>query len=318
MTIKPLALGLSLLSAAVSAPAFACSSCGCNLTSDWLSQGLVAQPGTTFQFRYDFVPQTELRAGTSRLDAAAIPLPAAREIERSTYNHYATLTLDHAFDPAWAVNIQVPFDDRPHRTVAAGDVDESYSRTQGLGDVRATVRFQGFGGAGITGVQFGLKLPTGQFHQRFRSGPAAGDEVDRGLQPGTGTVDALLGAYHFGPLAGAFDYVVQVQGEIPLNSREDYRPGLAGTASAGIHYTGWRGFTPQLQLNFRAAEKDHGANADRPNSGGEQLYLAPGFTAALGPRLSAFGFAQVPLYQRVNGYQLAPGYTLSIGFQYRL
>ena len=318
MKSRPLAIGLALLSTAVSGPAVACSSCGCNLTSDWLSQGLVAQPGTTIQFRYDYVPQTELRSGTGRIDRSAIPLPAGREIEHSTYNHYATLTLDHAIDATWAFNIQVPFDYRPHRTIAAGDVDQSYSRTQGLGDIRATVRFQGFGGAGITGVQFGLKLPTGQFHQRFRSGPAAGEEVDRGLQPGSGTVDAILGAYHFGRLAGAFDYVLQVQGEVPLNSRDAYRPGVAGTASAGIHYTGWRGFTPQLQLNFRAAARDHGANADRPNSGGEQLYLAPGFSASLGSRLSAFGFAQVPLYQRVNGYQLAPRYTLSVGLQYRL
>ena len=82
MKTKPLVIGLSLLSDTASAPAFACSSCGCNLTSDWLSQGLVAQPGTTFQFRYDYVPQTELRTGSRQVDRSAIPLPTGREIER--------------------------------------------------------------------------------------------------------------------------------------------------------------------------------------------------------------------------------------------
>jgi hypothetical protein len=252
------------------------------------------------------------------VDRSAIALPTDREIEHSTYNHYATLTLDHVATPLWGFNLQVPFSYRPHRTIAEGTTDESYSRTNRLGDIRASARFQGFGGPGITGVQFGVKLPTGQFHQKFRSGPSAGEEVDRGLQPGTGTVDAILGAYHYGKLAGAFDYMLQAQGEIPLNHRDNYRPGLAGTFSAGIHYMGWKGVMPQLQFNLRLAEKDHGASADRPNSGGEQLYVAPGLSAALGDHLSAFGFAQLPLYQRVNGYQLAPRYTLSVGLQYRL
>jgi len=309
--VLPIALGFA-------SPALACSSCGCNLTSDWLSQGLVAQPGTNFSLRYDYVPQTQLRSGGDAVDRSAIELPTDREIERSTYNHYATLMVDHAFDPVWAVNVQLPFLSRPHRTIAEDTTDQSYSRTGGLGDVRASVRYQGFGGSGITGVQLGVKLPTGSFRQHFKSGPEEGEEVDRGLQPGTGTTDALIGAYHFGRLAGAFDYALQAEADIPLNSRAGYRPGDAVTLSAGVHYTGWKAVMPQLQLNFRAAERDKGPSSDRLNSGGEQLYLAPGITTALGSHVSAFAFAQLPLYQHVNGYQLAPKYTLSLGLLYRL
>jgi hypothetical protein len=299
-------------------PAFACSSCGCNLTSDWLSQGLVAQPGTTISLRYDYVPQTQLRSGSDVVDRSTIPLPTDREIEQHTYNHYVTMAVDHALSPSWAIEVQVPLLSRPHSTITENESDISTSRTHGLGDIRATARFQGFGGPGITGIQFGLKLPTGQFRQTFRSGPETGNDVDRGLQPGTGTVDAVVGAYHFGKLAGAFDFVLQAQGQIPLNSRADYRPGIAGTFSAGVSYTAWKGITPQLQLNFRVAEKDHGLNADRANSGGEQLYIAPGVSAGISNHLSAFAIAQLPLYQRVNGYQLAPKYSLSFGLQYKL
>jgi hypothetical protein len=301
-----------------SSPAHACSSCGCNLTSDWLSENLVAQPGTTLSLRYDFVPQTVLRSGQSRVDRKAVALPADREIEQSTYNHYVTMNIDHAASPVWAFNLQIPFSSRPHRTIAEGTTDVSYSRTSGLGDVRATVRYQGFGGRGITGVQFGLKVPTGDFRQQFRAGPASGEAVDRGLQPGTGTFDALAGAYHFGKLAGKFDYALQAQGEFPLGKRDNYRPGIAGTLSAAVHYSGWRGITPQLQLNLRLAEKDHGANADADNSGGEHLYIAPGVTAAISDRLSTFAIIQLPVYQRVNGYQLTPNVTASLGVQYKL
>ncbi len=312
------AAGLALVPLCFSSPASACSSCGCNLTSDWLSQGLVAQPGTTLSLRYDYVPQTELRSGRDIVDRSAITLPPDREIEQATYNHYATMSLDHAFNPVWAVNVQLPLVLRPHSTIDEGDSEISTSRTSGLGDIRASVRYQGFGGRGITGLQLGLKLPTGTFRQTFRSGPRSGAPVDRGLEPGSGTLDALIGAYHFGKLAGALDYVVQVQGEVPLTTRASYRPGVAATASAGVHFTGWRGITPQFQMNLRVAAKDRGANADRDNSGGEQLYLAPGLSARVTGRISAFGIAQLPVYQRVNGYQLAPRFTLSAGVQVKL
>ena len=54
----------------------ACASCGCTLSADWLSQGLAAQPGTTFSLRYDYIPQTELKSGTDVVDRDAILLPA--------------------------------------------------------------------------------------------------------------------------------------------------------------------------------------------------------------------------------------------------
>jgi hypothetical protein len=74
-----------------------------------VSQGLVAQPGTTIGLRYDYVPQTELRSGTDENDRSKITLPTTREIEQNTYNRYVTATLDHVFNPKWAVNLRVPF-----------------------------------------------------------------------------------------------------------------------------------------------------------------------------------------------------------------
>lgn len=306
------------LAAATASPALACSSCGCNLPADWLSQGLVAQAGTTFTLRYDDVPQTQLRNGRSVVDPGSLALPSDEEIERYTYNHYVTATIDHQFAGAWGLDVQIPYVDRPHATIAEQTSAVSHSQTKGLGDARVIGRWQHAAGAEITGIQFGLKLPTGDFHQTFKAGPAAGEQVDRGLQAGTGTTDAILGVYHFGNLARDFAYILQAQGEVALNEREGYRPGDAVTLSAGLHYEHWRGITPQLQLNFRAAARDRGPESDRPNSGGEQFYLAPGATVALGRRMSAFGYVQLPLYQRVNGNQLAPRYTASLGLTYRM
>jgi len=316
MRMIPIAIALG--GATFATPAFACASCGCTLTSDWLSQGLVVQPGTTIGLRYDTIPQTDLRTQTRAVTPDEKALPAEREIEKYTYNHTITATLDRQFTSNWGINVQVPILYRPHATFSEGETDPSFSRTQGIGDVRITARWQGFKTPGrITGVQLGVVIPTGRFRQTFRSGPEQGSDVDRGLQTGTGTVQAVVGAYMYGNLTQNFDYIVQAQGQIALNARALYKPGSAAQISAGLHYTRWRSITPQLQMTFRAAAKDSGVNSDRANSGGEQLHISPGLVANLGGGLSAFAYVQLPLYQRFNGFQLSPKFMTSTGVQFR-
>jgi hypothetical protein len=55
------------------------------------------------------------------------------------------------------------------------------------------------------GVQFGVKLPTRSIKQNFSGGSVAGVPLGRGLQPGTGTTDAFLGAFKFGSLSQNWD-----------------------------------------------------------------------------------------------------------------
>lgn len=312
-----LAAALSPVIAA--SPAQACASCGCTLTADWLSQGLAAQPGTTFSLRYDYVPQTTLRSGTNKVDRGAIELPIDREIERYTFNHSATFTLDHQFANDWGVDLQLPVLTRPHKTIAEDTVEPSFSDTKGIGDLRVVGRWQGLSTPGtVTGLEAGVVLPTGQFHQAFKSGPEEGEEVDRGLQPGTGTVQAVLGVYHLGAISPELGYLLQATSQIPLTSRDGFRPGSFVQASAALNYTHWRNVTPQLQLSFRKTWRDSGPDSDRPNSGGEQVNVAPGLSAKLGSRVVGFSFVELPLYTRVNGFQLVPRAKFSAGLLFRL
>lgn len=50
----------------------------------------------------------------------------------------------------------------------------------------------------------------------------------------------------------------------------------------------------------------------------EPGHISPGVTVALTRNLNAYGFFQVPIYQRVNGLQIQPRYTVSIGLHYSL
>jgi len=314
----PAALAAAFLASAAQ-PAYACASCGCTLTADWLSQGLAAQPGTTLSLRYDFVPQTTLQSGTRKVDFGAIALPSDREIERYTYNHSLTATLDHQFANDWGIDVQLPLLTRPHNTFAEDTTEPSYSDTRGIGDMRVVGRWQGLSRPGsVTGIEAGVVLPTGKFRQTFKSGPEQGDEVDRGLQPGTGTVQAVLGGYHLGPVTAELVYFVQVTGQKAIDERAGYRPGSFVQASAALNLTRWRNVTPQLQISYRHTWRDSGRAADRPNSGGDQVNLAPGLSAKLGSRAVGFAYAEVPIHNRVNGYQLVPKAKLSAGVLFHL
>ena len=309
----------ALLPLAIASPAWACASCGCTLTADWLSQGLAAQPGTTFSLRYDYVPQTTLQSGTSTVDRSTIVFPTGREIERYTFNRSLTATLDHQFANDWGLDVQVPILTRPHKTIGEGDTEPSFSRTSGIGDLRIVGRWQGLSTPGnVTGLEAGLVVPTGKFRQAFKSGPETGAEVDRGLQPGTGTVQAVLGAYHLGAVTKELGYFVQVTGQAAVNHRDGYKPGSFVQASVALNFTHWRNITPQLQVSFRHTARDAGHNADRPNSGGDQVNASPGLSAKISSKVVGFGFVELPLYNRVNGYQLVPKAKLSLGLLFHL
>ncbi len=297
--------------------AAACSSCGCILATDWVAQGFAAASGFRLDLRFDYFDQDQLRTGTGTVDRGAITFPTDREIQRDTVNRNLTLSADYSPDADWGVNLQVPFFDRTHGTVASGDVALSTSSFRRVGDIRVIGRYQGFSPDHTTGIQIGFKLATGAFDERFVAGPQAGAPLDRGLQPGTGTTDALLGAYHYGALGGRWTYFAQVTLQQPLGARDGFEPGAGLNASLGVRYAGYRSVVPQVQLNVRAEGRESGRNADVANSGATLAYVGPGLTVVLGRAAQAFAFVEIPVYQNVNGYQLAPRFTTSVGIDVR-
>ena len=302
-----------LLVAGALPQARACGACGCTLNGDWASQGLATKPGFRFDLRFDGFTQDQLRSGTGAIDRASLSLPNPQEVQGETANRNLTLTLDYSPSALWGLTFQAPAFRRTHTTVAPGDTDASGSASDGLGDARVVGRYQGLLDDFSFGLQAGLKLPTGRFHDTFATGPQAGAPVDRGLQLGTGTTDLLLGIYKFGDLSGNWGYFGQALAQLPLNEREGFKPGRGVNANAGVRYAGFGTVIPQLQVNVRAEERESGPAADRDNSGATLVYLSPGLTANLRPGLQAYAFVQVPIHQRVNGLQLEPRSSLSLG-----
>jgi hypothetical protein len=296
--------------------AHACSACGCTLSSDWASQGLAASGGWRADVRFDYFDQDQLRSGTDSVARESLALPNDREVQQSTVNRNYGFDLDYSPNKDWGVNVLLPWYDRSHTTIAAGDTEVSASRETGIGDLRVLARYTGLDAQRTTGIEFGLKLPSGEFGSDFRSGPQRGELLDRGVQLGTGTTDLLLGVYNFGALAPDWGYFAHALLSQPLYSREQFRPGTGINLNFGLRYSAWEAVQPQLQINARIEKRESGANADVENSGATLVYVSPGLSWNLSRRFSVYAFVQAPLYQRVNGLQIEATRIASLGLHY--
>ena len=331
---NPTKLVLALAAAMPSSVVFACASCGCTLNSDWGSQGLASEPGWSVDVRYDALNQNQLRAGTGTISpqvASQTQLPnggGPAEVEQYTNNHYLTTTLDYNHGDSWGVSIAIPYIDRAHSTLGNGGDGSSPASTNpnnytsdgtGIGDVRIIARYYGFPDHKNFGIQFGLKLPTGNNSQTSSGGTV--QPVDPGLQLGTGTTDVIVGAYYFDNLSQDWSYFVQTQFQSALTEaayfdNASYRPGDSVNVTAGIGYHGFESFTPTLQINARDVQTDSGTAADTFSTGGTLVYVTPGVVIPVTPQFAIHSDVQVPVYQNLNGIQLAPTYIFSIGARY--
>ncbi len=314
--LPPLIILAAALAAA--APAQACSVCGCSLSSDWGTEGNASALGLGTDLTYQYYDQDDLRTGTHSVDRSVFSFPNAQEIQLDTLTRSVALGLDYAASAHWGFTLLIPAYDRFHSTTAPGDTAISESRATGPGDARLMARWQTFNPRRSFSLQLGLKLPTGRFNQDFATGPEAGTLVDRGLQLGTGTTDAIATASYFARPALNLGWFAQATVQQALASRDGFLPSSTAALNVGVRYLNTSAVTPQLQLNARWDGREHGLYADTADSGDAAFFASPGITVQLGTGQSLFAFLQIPAYQRVNGLQLEPRWLLSAGFRWRM
>ncbi len=306
--IIPIVASLLFASSLITS-ASACAACACTLNSDWESQGYSTAQGFKLDLDYLFLDQNQLRSGTRKISSSDVP--NGQELEDYTRNNIVTLGLSYVFNADWGVALQMPYIVRDHATFGEDHHEYDTSSTSSIGDISLIARYQGFTPSHHLGVQLGIKLPTGSFSKTFRSGAP----LDRGLQPGTGTTDLIAGIYYFDDLGKDWSWFAQATVQTALNERSDYKPGTAENLDAGIRYTHFKRVIPQLQINTHISSRDRGAEADTDNSGGVVINLSPGVTVEVTDKIASFVFVQVPVYQNLNGYQLAPKWSLTAGIR---
>lgn len=305
------------------APLTAAASCGsafCTINTSWDAHGAWLEPGWSLDLRYESIPQDQPRHGTHDVGVGEIP---RHHDEVLTRNHNLLATLDYTIDQDWGLNLQLPMADRHHEHIhnhMGGQVPESWDFTE-LGDVRvmarrrlATTENAAASSVATTGVNFGLKLPTGRTDVKNDEGELA----ERSLQPGSGTTDAVLGAYYSKHLPlRSLSWFAQALAQLPLDPHDEYRPGNRLGVDAGVRYDAGDRLGLLLQLNTLVKGHDHGAEAEAEDTGGTFVFLSPGASYAFTSSVQAYGFVQLPVYQRVNGVQLVPDYAIAVGLNVR-
>ena len=313
MNFRQAALAASIIAFPMGAHA-SCGSAFCSVNTSFDVQGAWTEPGARFDLRYESIRQDQPRAGSTKVAVGQFP---RHHDEVSTRNRNWLANLDYAFDSTWGVAVSAPFVDRDHFHIhnhGGGKLPETWSFAE-AGDARVLGRYQFAAPATAAqviqgyGLNFGMKLPTGSTGVRN----AAGDLAERSLQPGTGTTDALVGAYfnHALPMAD-LSFFAQGLLQSPLNSRAGYKPGQRLSLDAGVRHQ-VDSIALLLQVNALVRGKDSGAQAEPGDSGGRALFLSPGLGYSVTRDLQAYAFLQLPLYQYVNGVQLTASKAAVIG-----
>ena len=314
-----------------------CGSAFCAINTNWDTQGLSSNEGLRVDVRYSYAKADKLRAGSSKITPET-PSGSDEEIEnKRTINQVLNLDTDYTINALWNIALGLPIVIRDHTHTFDSSISgpfEQQSKFTELGDIRVVGRYKfGLGNHHSgSGFRFGLKFPTGAINKTMTPPDPTGDPtnpttphpLDRASQPGTGSTDAILGAYYFEKQPDSdWGWFVSGQLQSAIDTRDHFRPGHELSFDLGTHYVITQSMTALLQLNAQHRERDGGINAN-PASGGYSISLSPGLSYGLNPQTQLYGVVQVALKQYANidpavtgSGQLTAPWSLSIGISHR-
>ncbi len=305
---KLLLCGLAVLAMPLPAAA-SCGAAFCSINTSWDVQGAWQEPGARFDLRYEHVNQNQPTYGRRKVGFGQV---RRHHDEMHTRNRNLLASVDYTMDADWGFNAMLPVAHRGHAHIHNHQGQaflDTWNFTE-LGDVRVQARRRlGSSQEASWGAVFGLKLPTGATDVRNPSGTLA----ERSLQPGSGTTDALLGAYYTRMLPSGWSWFVQPLLQAPLYDYQGFKPGRRFSLDVGTRYEASDRVALMLQLNTLHRGRDSGPLAEPADSGGISIFLSPGVSYALSRAWQVYGFVQLPLYQYVNGVQLTAGRAVAVG-----
>jgi hypothetical protein len=311
--VPGLLLLLALLSAVALHPGTArgCA-CGCGIFDVGSSQMLPNQPGGMLTLEYDFQNQYHNWSGSSSA-------PPGNNDDKVIRTSFVTVGMLYMFNKGWGMSLDVPFANRYFQTTSEDTGDLVSTSWNALGDIRIKGVYTGFSQDMSTGLEFGLRLPTGDWEYS-----APGVNVDRDSQIGSGSVDFLVGAFHRQKLTpdNQWSWFAQIESDLPAFTQGGYRPGFEIDGAAGIQFNGWSAgrekFRPVLQVKASERTSDSGPAAANPvASGYQRVLIAPGVEFEVHP-FKVYADIEIPVVEHVTGNQLvAPAlFKVSVGYMF--
>jgi hypothetical protein len=286
--------------------AFACA-CGCGVTNVGTSSLIPNCEGGTAFLQYDYLSQGR----NWHQDKKSSGHNHDQKIETQTI----TAGLQYMFNREWGAAIRVPYvsryiENQPHGSSLQRNKESD------VGDVRLNAIYSGFFEDMSTGITFGAKLPTGQKNS---------GTINRNQQIGTGSTDAIIGAYHMGKFSQSkMGYFLQVSYDHPVIIHDGYKPGEELYGATGIYYDlGKFAFakkiSPIAQIIATRKGQDSGYADPSHNrdTGYTMMYFAPGLEININ-QFKLYVDVQFPIYRKVYGNQLVPQniYKTILGYNF--
>jgi hypothetical protein len=310
-----------------------CGSTFCSVNTHWDTQGLVNDQGLRMDVRYAYAKADTPMVGSRKVakPVATDPLfvaPGTEVENQRTINQILNVDLDYTLNSSWGVALDVPLVMRDHShqlsdplAANVGYAQKSFSQ---LGDIRVVgnYKFDSTYNQSGSGIRFGLKLPTGSTTQEM----VAGTLMEAGMQPGSGSTDAVMGAYYHQTLhSSPWGWFASGQFQTALTTRNGFRPGNDLALDVGANYALAPALTGLVQLNAHFKARDGGTAINvNTHTGGYSLNLSPGLSFAVAPKTKLYGFVQLPLYQYANANidpalpfgQLTATWAMSVGLSH--
>lgn len=304
-----------LIAALAAAPARA--SCGAS-SCEMEASGAVPRAARSVRlgYEFEFAPQDRRWAGRG---AAPGGVKGGHHDEVYSVSRVHRLSAAAGLTDDWSVSAQLPLIDRSHGHVhnhRGARVPEAWS-VSGLGDVLFEARYALWRSraGSVWSLGAGSELPSG----RDGAVNEAGSPAEDGVLPGSGSFDAVMSLMWQRPL-GRGGLFASAARRFNGPGEKGYRLGDVLMAHAGGSLPLGGGLSGMLQANLLLRGRDWAGatREDTANTGGEALFMTPGLELAAGGGWTLSAAVQVPVYQRVNGFQIVSDYALRTGVGYRL
>lgn len=268
--------------------------------------GSTTQDGVGINLSTRYSKRSDLQSGTSKVGNPS---------NEKTQSWQTTLLLDYRVTDSWTALLAVPYLSQTASYTGANQT------TKGLGDIAVYGKYSLYKMDATSEVLAlaGVELPTGSTDKGDSSGVFPITQ-----QPGSGSTDFIVGAaavWGFPVLTAYGDFSYKINGS------KSYKFGNFLALNGGANYAlpGMAQFSLVGEVNVEIAEQDK-SDLSGPgvlpggkvrDTGYKKIYFTPGIQWRPAKDWALNFNAQVPVYQNVNGTQLASEVSYTLGISTR-
>jgi len=265
---------------------------------------------------YDYIGQSQNWRGLG-------PSAAANNPHQLIQTSWLQGGFQYFFNEKWGASVVVPSANRIVRAQSEDGMEVQQGEDPvapkiftkqwwGMGDIRLNGYYTGFSPDMSTGVNLGVKLPSGLWNE---------PGIDRDNQIGTGSTDILFGFFHRHRITmdATWSWFADAQLDAPVITQAGYTPGIQLNGTAGFYYTGLKigkvKIRPLGQVLFVNKASDSGPASDPKNTGYQQLSLSPGIEFDF-KKMRIYADAELPVMNNMVGNQLIASCTVKVVASY--